>query len=347
MIRTVAVCEAQVPFIHGGAEYLVRELVRQFQIAGYETERVSVPFKWYPKTELLRHAAAWRLLDLSETNGRPIDLAVATKFPTYFVRHPRKVTWLLHQHRAAYELAGTIYGDFEHTDEDVSLRAHLMTLDSEMLGESRRLYSIARNTAARAARFNNLSVDVLYHPPRLADRMHAGPYGNYVLSVGRLETIKRVDLAIHALAHAPSDVTLVVAGTGSQDAPLRALAVSLGLDARVRFVGNVDDDALIELYAGALAVVFPPFDEDFGYVTLEAFLAHKAVVTTTDAGEPTEFVTDDVNGYVTEATAEAIGAAFARLADRAHAQRLGDAGYERARTITWMGVVEQLVGAAA
>ena len=85
MIRTVLVCEAQVPFVQGGAESHVRELVRQFRDHGYDTELVSVPFKWYPKPELLTHAAAWRLLDLSESNGRPIDLVVATKFPTYFV----------------------------------------------------------------------------------------------------------------------------------------------------------------------------------------------------------------------------------------------------------------------
>jgi hypothetical protein len=87
-MKTVVVCEAQVPFIRGGAEALSRELVREFRERGYDTELISIPFKWYPKTELLPHAAMWRLLDLSESNGRPIDLLVATKFPTYFARHP-------------------------------------------------------------------------------------------------------------------------------------------------------------------------------------------------------------------------------------------------------------------
>ena len=73
------------PFVRGGAEFHVRELVRQLRAHGHDTELVSVPFKWYPKDEILAHAAAWRLLDLSESNGRPIDLVIATKFPTYFV----------------------------------------------------------------------------------------------------------------------------------------------------------------------------------------------------------------------------------------------------------------------
>src|SRR5471032_1862880 len=112
MLRTILVCEAQVPFITGGAEYHVRELVRHLIAHGYEAERVSVPFKWYPKEELLANTAAWRLLDLSESNVRPVDLVIATKFSTYFVRHPNKVAWLIHQYRAAYELTGTVYSDF-------------------------------------------------------------------------------------------------------------------------------------------------------------------------------------------------------------------------------------------
>jgi hypothetical protein len=96
-MKSVLVCEAHVPFVHGGAELHVRGLVAELTRRGYRAEKVSVPFKWYPKTELLAQAAAWRLVDLSESNGERIDTVIATKFPTYFVRHPRKVTWLFHR----------------------------------------------------------------------------------------------------------------------------------------------------------------------------------------------------------------------------------------------------------
>ena len=89
------------------------------------------------------------MIDLSEANGEPIDTVIATKFPTYFVRHPNKVTWLLHQYRATYDLCGTPYSDFDHVERDVRLRDTLMELDPEVLGESRRLFTNARNTAAR------------------------------------------------------------------------------------------------------------------------------------------------------------------------------------------------------
>jgi len=347
MPRTVLVCEAQVPFVQGGAEYHVRELLHQLRAHGHDAELVSVPFKWYPKSEILAHAAAWRLLDLSESNGRPVDLVIATKFPTYFVRHPAKVTWLIHQYRAAYELAGTPFSDFTHAEEDIALRDRLIALDTAMLAESRRLFANSANTAARVTRYNGLPAEALYHPPRLAGELHGGASGPYVLSVGRLESVKRVDLAVQAMRTAPAGVSLLVAGTGTQREALEALAEASGVADRVRFLGAVTDLEIVDLYAGALGVVFPPYDEDYGYVTLEAFLAHKPVVTTTDAGGPNEFVVDGTNGFVCEPDPEAIGAAIAALdADRPRARALGDAGYDRARTVTWTGVIERLVGRA-
>jgi len=344
-VRNVLVCETQVPFVRGGAEILVRELLGQLRARGYAAELVSLPFKWYPKEEILAHAAAWRLLDLSESNGEPVDRVIATKFPSYFVRHPNKATWLVHQHRAAYDLCGTQYSDFEYTELDIGLRQRLSELDRQMLAESRRLYTIGRVTSDRLKKFNGIHAEPLYHPPRLADRLRPGPYGDYLLSVGRIESIKRVDLAVHALARLDSRLRLVVVGEGTQRANLEREAERAGIGDRVTFLGTVDDERLIELYAGALAVVFAPYDEDYGYVTLEAFLARKPVVTARDSGGTLEFVEHGVNGLVSEPAAEAIADAVARLAaDRSLASSLGDAGFARATTITWDGVVEKLIG---
>jgi len=343
-MRRVVVCEAKVPFIQGGAELHVNGLVAELRRHGYQAERVSIPFKWYPKEALLAQAAAWRLVDLSEANGETIDTVIATKFPTYFVRHPRKVTWLFHQYRAIYDLFGTPYSEFAHTEGDVHLRARLIELDNEVLGESTRLFSNARNTAERLARYNGLTAEPLYHPPPLAPKLKAGPIGDYVLSVGRLEANKRVDLVVRALALAGPRVRLVVVGEGPLRGALEKTAEEFRIADRVTFTGGVPEQQLIDLYAGALAVVFPPFDEDYGYVTLEAFLARKAVITTSDAGGPLEFVEDGVTGLVCDPTPEALGSAIARLAANPQAAAsLGAAGYERASAITWDGVVDRLM----
>jgi len=345
-IRTVVVCEAQVPFVEGGAEIHVRSLVAQLKARGFLVERVALPFKWYPKQEILAHAAAWRMIDLSESNGRPIDLVIGTKFPSYFVRHPNKVAWLIHQYRAAYELCGTPYSDFDHTEGDVGLRASLIDLDTKMLGECRRLFTNAGNTAGRLAKFNGLTAEPLYHPPHLASRLRTGEYGDYALSVGRLESVKRADLLIKAMAHVDRPLSLVLAGDGTERQNLEALAGRLGVGDRVRFLGAVPDDQLIELYADAAVVAYVPFDEDFGYVTLESFLSAKPVVTLRDSGGPLEFVEDGVNGAVVEATPETLAEAINRYAgDKMLAASHGAAGRARAAAVTWDGVIEKLVGA--
>jgi len=100
--KRILVADAHVPFVTGGAELHVRSLIDVLRQRGHEVDLVALPFRSQPKEDLLAQAAAWRLLDLSSSNSQPVDLLIATRFPTYFARHPRKVAWVIHQHRAAY-----------------------------------------------------------------------------------------------------------------------------------------------------------------------------------------------------------------------------------------------------
>ena len=346
-IKTVVVCATQVPFVHGGAELHVQGLVDNLRRRGYRAECASVPFKWYPKDELLTQVAAWRMIDLSEANGERIDLAIGTKFPSYFVRHPNKVTWLFHQYRAIYELIGTPYSEFTHSEADVRLRDRLIDLDTHALRESRSLFSNAQNTADRLYRYNGLRAEALYHPPPLAGKLKSGPAGDYFLSVGRLEGNKRVDLIVRAMAHVGQRWRLVIVGEGPLRRDLEVLAAKTGVADRVTFAGSVGEEVLVDLYALAAAVVFPPYDEDYGYITLEAFLSRKPVVTTADAGGPLEFVADGVTGLVASPDPESLGAAMSTaVADPRAARSMGDAGFERARGITWDHAIDRLIQAA-
>jgi glycosyltransferase involved in cell wall biosynthesis len=344
-VKRIVVADTHVPFVEGGAELHIRALVDQLTRRGHEVVTVAVPFRPQPKAELLAAAATWRVLDFSAFNGRETDVLIATRFPSYFARHPHKVAWIIHQHRAAYELCGTPYSDFEHTEADVGLRRRLFELDARMLGECRRVFANAGNTAGRLRKYNGIDADALYHPPPLADRLRPGDFTDYILVVGRLESIKRPELAIRGLAHTAPHLRLVVVGEGPYRPTAESIAVQAGCADRVVFAGKTGVDELVRLYSRALAVCYAPFDEDYGYVTLEAFLSGKPVITATDSGGTLEFVTDGVTGFVCEPEPSALGAAMQRLAgDKALAATLGDAGYHRARTITWEGVIDRLLG---
>jgi glycosyltransferase involved in cell wall biosynthesis len=340
----IVVAEARVPFVRDGAELHAESLVTQLRLRGHDAESLALPFNGR-KDELLDQACAWRMLNLSTSNSRPVDMLIATRFPTWCARHPRKVVWLIHQHRAAYELFDTPYSDFTDSERDTQLREQITALDSRMFAECERIVTNSQNTARRVERFNGVSARPVYHPPPLAGRLHDGPYGDYVLVVARLEPLKRIDLVIRATAQVSSPVRLVIVGSGSQRMELEREAAARNLAHRVTFAGALWGDSVADLYAGALGVVYAPFDEDFGYVTLEAFLAAKPVITTTDAGGPLEFVRDGLNGFVCEPEPPALAAAIDRLAaDQALADRLGHAGQDVARAITWDGVIEQLLG---
>jgi glycosyltransferase involved in cell wall biosynthesis len=329
----IAVCRPQVPFARGGAEIFTDELVRQLRERGHEAEIVSVPFKWYPGRRVLTQAFLWRLLDLTEADGRPIDMVVATKFPSYCVRHPNKVVWLLHQFRQAYELDRTELGQFSESAEDRATRRSVQRLDQTALGEARKLFATSRNVAERLQRSTGLEAEVLPHPPQeLSYRTDA--YEPFVFSVGRLDRAKRLDLLIQAAAQQGVDV--VVSGEGPDRKRLESLA-----NGRVRFTGRVSEAELADLYARCRAVFYAPVDEDFGMVPFEAFLAEKPVVTTTDAGGPLDVVRDRETGRVVEPTVDAVASALAIGEDEA--RTWGRAGKALAEQVTWDNAIDRLL----
>ena len=303
----IAVCAPQVPFVRGGAELMADDLVAALRTRGHEAELVTVPFKWYPGTRVLDQAFLWRLVDLTEADGRPIDRVIATKFPAYCVRHPNKVAWVLHQFRQAYDYDRTELGQFSESPEDRATRA---------------------------------AVELLPHPPQALAYRSAEPEG-FVLSVNRLDRAKRIDLLI-AAAEAEPALRVVIAGEGPDRERLEQLAGRL--NGQVEFAGRVDDARLADLYARCLAVYYAPIDEDFGMVPYEAFLSAKPVVTTSDAGGPLEVVLDRETGLVVSPRAAELGQACAYLATHVEeAKAWGRAGKLVAERVTWDACVDALL----
>jgi glycosyltransferase involved in cell wall biosynthesis len=326
-------------------------LVRALREAGHEAEIVSIPFKWYPPAELVHQMAMWRSLDLSESNGIPIDMVVALRFPAYLVRHERKVVWLIHQHRTAYELWDhPRFADMSHHDEGEVVRDLIHRADRIALGEAKRIFTNSANVRDRLWRSLGVPAEPLYHRSSLCEALLAeppGPPGDYVLFPSRLDPIKRQSLAVEAMRHVRSGVRLVLVGTGPAESEVRAQVERLGVGDRVELVGSVSDERLRKLYVGAQAVYYGPFDEDFGYVTLEAMAARRPVVVTADSGGPLEFVRDGDTGLVVEPKSRAVASAVDRLAaDPERAAAMGAAGREvlDREVPTWPEVVARLLG---
>jgi glycosyltransferase involved in cell wall biosynthesis len=325
----------------------VRRLTEELVSRGVEADLVTLPLIERERFDLIRSALLWRSLDLTEVGNRAVDAVIATRFPSYAVKHPNKIVWVIHQYRQAYDQFGTPWSDFTASKEDRRTRETIAAIDRLGLSEARRVFANSKTVAARLARYNGIASEPLYHPPPLAGRYRTGPLGDYALTVGRLEGWKRPDLPLRALAYAPPAARLVVVGRGPEEDRLKRLSSSLGLDSRVAWVPEADDDTLISLYAGARIVVVAPEGEDLGYVPLEAFLSGKTVLTTDDAGGPLEFVTDGETGFVVPPRPEALGAALALAWQRDDVlEALGRRGLERVSKLSWDSTIGRLMGAA-
>lgn len=344
----IVIATVQVPFIRGGAEMHAAGLKRSLIEAGHEVEIIAIPFKWYPPERITEHILACRLLDLSESSGQAIGMLIGLKFPAYYIPHSNKVIWLLHQYRDAYELWGTEFGSLHRYPNGETIRKVIRSCDNKFLKEAKRIYANSENVAQRLQRFNDIYAEPLYHPPADYERFYCDNSDDYLLFISRLTPIKRQHLAIETMKLVKAPVRLVIVGTTDNDnyqQHLFQLVEKNGLKERILFLKDINNQQKFKLFAKALGILFIPFDEDYGYVTLEAFYSHKPVITCKDSGGPLEFVEDKVNGFTVSPYPEAIAEAIEKICNnKEKAKKMGEAGYEklRALNINWESVITKL-----
>jgi hypothetical protein len=190
----------QSPFTEGGAEKHVRRLTEELRARGVEADRVSIPLVERERFDLVRSAAVWRGLDLSEVGGEPVDAVIATRFPSYAIRHPNKIVWLIHQYRQAYDQYGTAYSDLTASPEDRRTREVIARIDKVGLSEARRVFANSQTVAARLLRFNGIRSEPLYHPPPLVGRYRSGPPGRHGSLGGEAGRLEAAGVAARGLA---------------------------------------------------------------------------------------------------------------------------------------------------
>ncbi|MDB9390551.1 glycosyltransferase family 4 protein [Microcystis aeruginosa] len=344
----VIITTTQVPFVYGGAEIHAQELCKALELAGHEVEIVAIPFQTYPLERILDTMLVCRLLDLTSANGRNIDRLIGLKFPAYLIPHPRKVLWILHQHRQAYELWGNPYGGLDLSANGLQIRENIIRADNNVFAETHNIFSNSKNVARRLKTYNNVDSIPLYHPPQDADSFYFQEEEGYFFFPSRINQIKRQELVVEALAKTTHPVPVIFAGKaeGNFDIYLQEKIAKLGLTERARFIGRITNEQKIAYCAKSLAVLYPPFEEDYGYVTLEGMLASKPVITCQDSGGPLEFIRDRETGLIVEPTANALAAAMDELwENRSWAAKLGKSAgeYYKSLDITWSNVIKKLL----
>lgn len=342
----IAVVTSSPPFAEGGHLVIARALIDALRAAGHAADLVTTPQNRFGR-QAAAYAANWFTDVGVDAFGQRVDQVISFRYPSYAVRHERHVCWLNHTMREYYDLWPRVIaglGRKGRLKEGVR-RTLIHAADRYLLSHNvTKLFAQSETIRKRLGVLKGVHADVLYPPPPQRD-YHCDRYGDFVFAVSRLAPLKRFDLLLRALAEpAARGVRCVIAGEGESERELRAMIGDLRLEDRVRMIGRVDSAQLVEQLATCRAVCFIPYDEDYGFVTVEAFAAQKPVITCTDSGGPTELVRDGLNGFVAAPDPAALAAALARVMDDpAGAERMGREGFSLARTLTWERTVPQLL----
>jgi len=323
---------------------IARALVQALRDAGHAADVVTTPQNRFGR-QASAYLATW-FTDVGMSGGERIDRVISLRYPSYAVRHPHHVCWLNHTMREYYDLWDRFSGTLSPQGrlKERVRRSAIHAADRYLLTRNvGRLFVQSRTIQQRLAMWPELKSTVLYPPPPPRAYRCDG-YGDFVFMVSRLTALKRTDLVLRALAApAAAGVRVVIAGDGEERAALVALARASGVADRVTFVGGVTDAQLLDHLARCRAVCFPPYSEDFGFVTVEAFASAKAVITCRDSGGPAELVEHDVNGLVCDPTPESVATALARvMEDSGGAERMGAAAQRTVAHFTWPDVVTKL-----
>ncbi|MEZ5288828.1 MAG: glycosyltransferase family 4 protein [Vicinamibacterales bacterium] len=341
----VAVVTSSPAFAEGGHLVMARELVSALRESGHQAGLIVTPQNRFGRQATAYLAAGSTDVGLAHEEQR-IDRVITLRFPAYAVRHPHQTVWLNHRMREYYDLWDRFQATISakaRMKERVR-RALIHRADAYFLKRTERRFAISATVQARLQRWGGIQSDVLY-PPAPVRPYRCDDYGDYIFAVSRLAPLKRFDLLLRALAEPVArGIKCVVGGEGGELPALMRQRNLLGLDDRVEFVGRLTDEQMLTHLARCRAVAFVPWNEDYGFVTVEAFASVKPVVTVTDSGGPAELVEDGVSGFVTPPTPEALAQALRDvMTDRTRAIRMGEAGAARASQLTWSGAVDRLL----
>ncbi len=340
----VLVLTSHIPFAGGGELRRAYGLLQALREAGHTADLLILSQNRFGRT-LLGYAAA-ALTDVRFGAGGPPDVVISLRFPCYLARHPRHVVWLCHRMREYDDLWDFYQARWSSVQrlKERFRRWVIRCLDRRALRRAADLWVISREVAGRLERSLGLQARVLYQPPPPRP-YRTDRYGPFVLWVSRMTELKRPRLAVDAMAHVQSGLSLWMVGDGPDAEAVRQYVQDRGLESRVRVLGPVAEEDLIRLYAECRGVLFTTWREDFGLVTVEAFASGKPVIVCHDGGGATELVHHGRNGYVVEPRPEVIARYLDRWGEDVRlAERQGESARATVRDLQWPRVVETLLG---
>jgi glycosyltransferase involved in cell wall biosynthesis len=326
----------------GGAENLYEGLVSALNKAGHRATQIDILVDESSFERILESYCNCFYLNLDD-----YDLVISTKAPTYMVRHRNHISYLLHPIRVFYDMFNVEYNSNDKEKQKQKKLIH--EFDKYGLNPSRvKKHCVIGEVVAQRMRdadpfWNDVNFKVIYPAPIISTFLDPKK-GEFIFLPGRLHRWKRVDLIIKAMGYLKNDTRLLLAGAGEDANDLRKLVHNLGLDQKVQFLGKVSDEELLDLYSRAILVPFVPIQEDYGYITIEAFRARKPVITCKDSGEPANIVKESISGFIVDPDPKKIAEKMDYLIENPdEAVLMGENGFLSVQNIIWENGIKELL----
>ncbi|MBA2653379.1 MAG: glycosyltransferase family 4 protein [Tatlockia sp.] len=341
----IALCSSFVPFIYGGARNIVEWLEHTLREAGHQVERIYLPQA--DSSELLfQQKMAYRWIDLESA-----DRIICFRPPAHLIPHPNKILWFIHHIRVFYDLWDSPYRECPDDAKHRGIRDALHATDTAALNEAKKIFTNSQIVSDRLKKFNKIDSEVLYPPIFQSERFYSRNYNNEIVYICRLEHHKRQHLLVEAMQYTQTSVCLRLCGASLNPDYTKGLSENitrLNLEEKVRLDDRwISEEEKIEILSDCLAAAYIPINEDsYGYPSIEASHAAKAILTTTDSGGVLELVEDGLNGYIVEPSPQAIAEAMDKFyLDRENTKIMGSNARARLNqlNISWPHVLERLL----
>jgi glycosyltransferase involved in cell wall biosynthesis len=344
-VMRVALFNTFTPFVRGGAEILVDDLMDQLKKNGHEVDLFKIPFPNNFELPLQQTILSARMLRFDQ-----YDILITFKFPAYSAKHPRKVMWMFHQFRQVYELFGEQYG---LNDDDLgnAIRSIIMRADQKDISDAYCIFTNAQEVTNRLWNYNQIASEVLNPPLKEYHNYYCGKTGDYIYYPSRITNIKRQHLAVEAMRYVKTDVKLIISGKCDEPGyveELTRVVKKYGLEKKVTLINEwLEDDIKIDYVANSLALLYIPYKEDScGFVSMEAFYSSKPVITCHDSGGTIELIDHKRTGLFSESSPKELAKAMDELfMDKDATKRMGeDARVEIIkREYTWERTIRRLL----
>lgn len=341
----IAVVNTFSPFVHGGAEFVVSDLIDKLnKLPNIEASHFTIPFPEHFDTNLIKFTLSSMSLNFDD-----YDMLIAFKYPAYCIPHRNKVIWIFHQLRQVYDLWDTQFGFKQNESPHVFLKEFVTNIDNKYIPNSTKIFTLSKEVAERLNGFNGINSEVMYSPLKDDNRYYCDSFEDYVIYPSRISPIKRQHLAIEAMKYTKTNVKLMIVGKCSESSyekTIEDLINSNNLTNKVILTGEITQNDKFKLFSKCLGAVFIPFKEDYGLVTLEASLSKKPTICTFDSGGIREFITDHHNGLITDPDPKKLAESFDYLyANKDKAQDLGKKAYEQVKelNLNWETIINRIL----